>query len=227
MRILVIEDEHKIAQFVKTGLELETWTVDLAFDGEQGLDLATAENYDVIVLDLLLPIISGLDLLNILRKKEQNHTPVLVLTAKGSTDDKVECLNAGADDYLVKPFVFTELIARIRALSRRPLHQTNNVLKIDNLSLDSLKREVFRGKTKISFSKREYSLLEYLMKNKGVSKSKDQIIQNVWNYDDDILPNTVEVYISYLRQKIDKKFPKFTPLIHTVRGFGYKIDSNE
>lgn len=227
MRVLVIEDEHKIAQFVKTGLELETWTVDLAFDGEDGLDLATTENYDVIVLDLLLPKISGLEILNILRQKEQNHTPVLVLTAKGAADDKVECLNAGADDYLVKPFVFAELVARIRALSRRPLQQIDTTLKMGDLMLDTLKHEVFRGTSKVSLSKREYALLEYLMKSKGVSKNKHEIIQNVWSYEDNILPNTVEVYINYLREKIDKHFPDNTPLIRTVRGFGYKVDVHE
>jgi DNA-binding response OmpR family regulator len=227
MRILVIEDEHKIAQFVKTGLELETWTVDLAFDGEEGLDLATTENYDVIVLDLLLPKISGLEVLKTLRTKEQNHTPILVLTAKGATDDKVECLNSGADDYLVKPFVFAELVARIRALSRRPLQQINTTLKIGDLTLDTIKHEVIRGKIKVALSKREYSLLEYLMKSKGISKNKSEIIQNVWSYDDNVLPNTVEVYVNYLREKIDKHFPKNTPLIRTVRGFGYKVDIHE
>lgn len=227
MRILVIEDEHKIAQFVKTGLELETWTVDLAFDGEIGLDLATTEKYDVIVLDLLLPKISGLELLKTLRKDEQNHTPVLVLTAKGSTDDKVECLNAGADDCLVKPFVFAELIARIRALSRRPQQQIETKLKIDNLVLDTLRHEVYRGKKKILLSKREYLLLEFLIKHKGQAKSKDEIIQSVWSYDDDVLPNTVEVYINYLREKIDKPFANEKLIIKTVRGFGYKIDIDE
>lgn len=227
MRILVVEDEHKIAQFIKTGLELETWTVDLAFDGEEGLDLVTTENYDVIVLDLLLPKTSGLEVLKTLRVKEQNHTPILVLTAKGATDDKVECLNAGADDYLVKPFVFAELVARIRALSRRPLQQINTVLKIGDLTLDTIKHEVTRGKTKVALSKREYSLLEYLMKSKGISKNKSEIIQNVWSYDDNVLPNTVEVYVNYLREKIDKNFPQNTPLIRTVRGFGYKIDTHE
>jgi DNA-binding response OmpR family regulator len=226
MKILVVEDEHKIAQFIKTGLELESWSVDLAFDGEEGLDLASSESFDVIVLDLMLPKISGLELLSVLRKKGI-HTPVLVLTAKGATDDKVECLNAGADDYLIKPFVFAELVARVRALSRRPKQQTDGILKLGNLTLNTVRREVKRAKEKILLSKREYALLEYLLKYKGQVKSKDEIIQNIWSYEDDILPNTVEVYINYLREKVDKPFPSFKPLIHTVRGFGYKTDSHE
>ncbi len=226
MKILVVEDEHKIAQFIKTGLELESWSVDLAFDGEEGFDLASSEPYDVIIIDLMLPKIPGLELLRDLRKKDI-HTPILVLTAKGATDDKVECLNAGADDYLIKPFVFAELVARIRALSRRPKQQTDGVLKLGNLTLNTIKREVKRVKIKISLSKREYALLEFLLKHKGDVKNKDEIIQNIWSYEDDILPNTVEVYINYLREKIDKPFPSLKPLIHTVRGFGYKIDTHE
>lgn len=226
MKVLVVEDEHKIAQFIKTGLSLETWTIDLAFDGEEGLDLALTENYDVIILDLMLPKISGLDFLKQLRSSK-NHVPVLILTAKGEVDDKVECLNAGADDYLVKPFVFSELVARIRALSRRPQSQIDKILKYDNLVLDTIKHKVTRGGKVIRLSKTEYSLLEYLLKNKTQIKSKDEIIQNIWSYDDDILPNTVEVYVNYLRQKIDKSFTNFPPLIHTVRGYGYKIDKNE
>lgn len=226
MKVLVVEDEHKIAQFIKTGLSLETWTVDLAFDGEEGLDLALTEKYDVIVLDLMLPKIPGLDFLKQLRSSK-NHVPVLILTAKGEVDDKVECLNAGADDYLVKPFVFSELVARIRALSRRPQSQIDKILKYDNLVLNTIKHKVTRGGKVIRLSKTEYSLLEYLLKNKTQIKSKDEIIQNIWSYDDDILPNTVEVYVNYLRQKIDKSFTNFPPLIHTVRGYGYKIDKNE
>ncbi len=227
MRVLVIEDEHKIAQFIKTGLEIESWAVDLAFDGEAGLDLATTEKYDVLVIDLMLPKLSGIEIIHILRDKEHIHTPILILTAKGATGDKVECLNAGADDYLVKPFVFAELVARIRALSRRPLTQTEGVLQQSNLIVDTIRHEVSRNKKKITLSKREYSLLEFLLKHKGKVKSKDEIIQNVWSYEDDVLPNTVEVYINYLREKIDKPFPKSKSIIQTIRGFGYKVDNNE
>ena len=227
MRILVVEDEHKITQFIKTGLELESWAVDLAYDGEAGLDLAVSETYDVIVLDLMIPKISGFELISTLRRDEDIHTPILILTAKGATEDKVECLNAGADDYLIKPFIFAELIARIRALSRRPQKQTSSQFEIGNLFVDTITHEVKRAGRKIQLSKREFSLLEYLLKNLRKPKSKLEIIQNVWNYEDDILPNTVEVYINYLRKKIDKPFSINKPLIHTVRGFGYKIDTNE
>lgn len=227
MRILVVEDEHKIAQFIKTGLELESWAVDLAFDGEVGLDLAVTENYDVIVLDLMLPKISGIEICNLLRKKYNNHTPILILTAKGSPSDKISGFDSGADDYLVKPFVFSELVARIRSLSRRPQIRIDNELTIEDLKVDTLKRLVTRKNKKILLSKREFALLEFLLKNKGEVKTKDEIIQNVWSYDDDILPNTVEVYINYLRNKIDKPFPKDKKLLFTIRGFGYKIDTNE
>lgn len=227
MRILVVEDEHKIAQFIKTGLELESWAVDLAFDGETGLDLAVTENYDVVVLDLMLPKISGIEVCLALRKKYNIHTPILVLTAKGSPSNKVNGLDSGADDYLVKPFVFSELVARIRSLSRRPQTRIDNELTIAELKVDIIKKVVSRKGKKILLSKREFALLEFLLKNKGTIKTKDEIIQNVWSYDDDVLPNTVEVYISYLRNKIDKPFPKLKPLVYTIRGFGYKIDTNE
>ncbi len=225
MKILVVEDEHKIAQFMKTGLELESWSVDLAFDGEAGLDLAVTESYDVIILDLMLPKISGQEIINTLRNKEHIHTPILILTARGATDDKILCLNSGADDYLVKPFVFAELIARVRALSRRPRKQIETIYTLGTLYMDMPKHEVKRAGKIIHLSKREYALLEYLLKHKGEAKNKEEIIQNVWSYDDDILPNTVEVYVNYLREKIEKPFPKEKPLILTVRGYGYKIDT--
>lgn len=227
MKILIVEDEHKIAQFIKTGLELESWAVDLAFDGEEGLDLASTENYDVIVLDLMLPKIDGMQICKKLRNEEKIHTPILILTAKGSTSDKVDGLNSGADDYLVKPFVFAELVARVRALARRPVQQLDTAFSINNLVLDTKKREVTRNGKRIHLSKREYALLEFLLKNKGNIKNKEEIIQNVWSYDDDILPNNVEVYINYIRRKIDKDFPSETKLIYTVRGLGYKIDDHE
>lgn len=223
MRILVVEDEQKIASFIKTGLELETWAVDIASNGESGLDLATSESYDVIVLDLMLPKVSGVDVCRELRQTD-NHTPVLILTAKGATDDKVQCLNIGADDYLVKPFVFEELVARIRALSRRPAQQIRSIYKIKDLEMDTIKKQVTRDDTKINLSKREFALLEFLLKNAGTVKSKDEIVQNIWSYEDDILPNTVEVYVNYIREKIDKPFPNCKPLISTVRGHGYMID---
>ncbi len=222
MKILIVEDEHKIANSIKRGLEIENFTVDVAYDGEDGYDLASSEKYDCIVLDLMLPGLNGIEICNKLRA-EKNHTPILMLTALGETDDKVKGLNTGADDYMSKPFAFTELLARIRALSRRPQSVEETIITYDSLSLNTLNFEVKRANKVIGLSKKEYVLLEYLIKHKELVLSKDQIITNVWDYESDILPNTVEVYIGYLRNKIDRKFSKEKPLIHTIRGFGYKI----
>ena len=222
MRVLVVEDEHRIAHSLKKGLEQESYAVDLAYDGEYAYDLAATEDYDVIVLDLMLPKMSGLELCQQLRT-EQIHTPILMLTARGELDDKVKGLNNGADDYLVKPFAFAELLARIRALARRPKKQLNPILKIASLSLDTRNFEVFRSGKKIDLSKKEFSLLEYLMSHPNRVLSKEQIIAHVWDYESDVLPNTVEVYMGYLRNKIDKPFKKEKPLLKTIRGFGYKI----
>lgn len=223
MRILVIEDEHKIANSIKKGLEQESYAVDVAYDGEYGFDLAATEDYDLIILDLLLPKMDGIELCKKFRQEENVHTPILMLTAKGQLDDKVEGLNAGGDDYLVKPFAFAELLARIKALTRRPKDSLGVVLTIGDLSLNTLTYEVKRGNKKINLSKKEFALLEYLLRHKGKVLTKDQIINHVWDYDADVLPNTVEVYIGYLRNKVDKPFKKKLPLIHTIRGFGYKI----
>jgi len=223
MRILVVEDEVKIADSIKKGLEMETFAVDVAYDGESGFDLAASEDYDVIVLDLMLPGIDGLEICRKLREDEKVNTPILILTAKGQLNDKVDGLNTGADDYLVKPFEFEELIARINALTRRPKKVVGSKLTVDNLEVDLLNKEVRRSGKVLRLSRKEYSLLEYLLRNKGKTLSKDQIIENVWSFDDDVLPNTVEVYIGYLRNKINKPFPKDKPVIQTVRGFGYKI----
>jgi len=222
MRILVVEDEHKIANSIKKGLELEAFAVDVCYDGSAGFDLASTENYDVILLDLMLPEMSGMEICKKLRE-QKNHTPILMLTAKGSLDDRVSGLNSGADDYLVKPFAFQELLARIRALARRPKNQQNSVLSHDDLSLNTLTFEVKRGQAQINLSKKEFSLLEFLMRHPNQVVTKDQIISNVWNYDADVLPNTVEVYIGYLRNKIDRAFSKNIQLIQTLRGFGYKL----
>jgi DNA-binding response OmpR family regulator len=226
MKILVVEDEHKIANSIKKGLEQESYAVDVAYDGEVGFDLASAENYDAIILDLMLPKIDGITICKKLRE-ENIHTPILILTAKGELNDKVDGLNSGADDYLVKPFAFAELLARLRAMARRPKDTIGSVLKVDNLSLDTTSYEVKRDNKKIKLSRKEFTLLEYLMRHQGRVLSKDQIIGNVWNYDDDILPNTVEVYIGYLRNKIDKPFKEKLALIYTIRGFGYKIENNK
>jgi len=223
MRVLVVEDEHKIANSIKKGLEQEAYAVDVAYDGEYGFDLAATEDYDVIILDLLLPKMDGVTLCKKLRKEEDIHTPILMLTAKGQLNDKIEGLNSGADDYLVKPFAFAELLARIRALTRRPKQVLDNVLSCKDLTLNTLTFEVKRAGKQIRLTKKEFALLEYLLRHKGRTLTKDQIINHVWDYDADILPNTVEVYIGYLRNKIDRPFKNKPPLIHTVRGFGYKI----
>jgi len=222
MKVLVVEDEHKIANSIKKGLEQESYAVDLAYDGSDGYDLASAENYDVVILDLMLPRMSGMEICKKLRE-EGNHTPILILTARGELEDKVSGLNCGADDYLVKPFAFAELLARIRALTRRPKNSLGTILQIKDLTLNTLTYEVKRSGKKINLSRKEFALLEYLLRHPDKIVTKDQIINNVWDYDADILPNTVEVYLGYLREKIDREFPDNKPLIQTVRGFGYKI----
>lgn len=217
MRILVVEDEHKIANSIKKGLEQESFAVDVAYTGNEGYDLASSENYDLLILDVMLPEISGVEICAKLRA-ENNHTPILMLTARGQVADKVEGLNSGADDYLTKPFAFEELLARIKALSRRPKNSTGSTYTVSDLSLNTLTYEVKRGDKKINLSSKEFSLLEYLMRNAGQVLSKDSIIEHVWDYDADVLPNTVEVFVGYLRGKIGKP-----DLIKTLRGFGYKI----
>ncbi len=217
MRVLVIEDEHKIANSIKQGLEQENYAVDVAYDGFSGLDLAIGEEYDVIILDRLLPKIEGLEIIRELREK-QIHTPVLILTAKGQVSDRVEGLDSGADDYLVKPFAFTELLARIRALSRRPKNSLGAILRVSDIELNPQTFKVKRKNRKIELSNKEFSLLEYLMRHPGQIIKKDWIIAHVWNYDSDVLPNSVEVYIKHLRDKLGKP-----NLIQTIRGFGYRI----
>ena len=217
MRILVVEDEHKIANSIKRGFEQETWATDVSYDGTEGYDLASSEDYDVIVLDLMLPGMDGLEVCKKLRK-DGKHTPILMLTARGEISDKVEGLNSGADDYLTKPFAFEELLARVRALVRRPKETQNSELRVKNLVLNSNTFNVENNGREIELSRKEFALLEYLMRNAGRVVSKENIIAHVWDYEADILPNTVEVFIGYLRDKIGDN------LIKTVRGFGYKIE---
>lgn len=223
MRILIVEDEHKIANSIKKGLEQESYAVDVAYDGKYGYDLAATEDYDAIILDLMLPKKNGIEICRQLRQGNI-HTPILILTAKGQLREKVEGLNAGADDYLVKPFAFAELLARMRALTRRPKTSLGPILTTGDLSLNSLTFEVSRADKLVKLSKKEYALLEYLLRNKGQVLTKEQIISHVWNFDADVLPNAVEVYIGYLRNKIERPFKKSPLLIKTVRGFGYKIE---
>ncbi len=223
MRILLIEDEHKIANSIKKGLEQESYAVDVAYDGTKGYDYASTEEYDAIVLDRLLPGIDGLTICKKLRASSI-HTPILMLTARGEISERVEGLNSGADDYLSKPFAFIELLARIRALIRRPKSSLGSHLQVADLILNPVTYRVERDGIVISLSNKEFSLLEYLMRHKGTIIKKDQIINHVWSYDADVLPNSVEVYITHLRNKIDKPFPNSKNLISTIRGFGYKIE---
>lgn len=222
MRVLVVEDEHKIANAIKKGLEGESYAVDVAYDADEGLSSALTGEHDIIILDRMLPgLIEGIDICKEIRA-EGIHTPVILLTAKDKVADRVSGLNSGADDYLVKPFAFEELLARIRALLRRPQDTLASELRIDDLVLDTVNFTISRGGLGINLSTKEYALLEYLMRNQNRVLSKANIIAHVWNFDADVLENTVEVYIGYLRNKIDKPF-KGPALLQTVRGFGYKL----
>jgi len=222
MRILIIEDEHKIAQALKKALQQENYAVDVSYDGDDGYAMATTEPYDLAIIDRMIPgEYDGLGIVKAMRKAKI-HTPVLLLTAKGTIADRTTGLDAGADDYLVKPFALEELLARVRALLRRPIEVQQTVLTAGDLSLNTVTCEVKRGDKVISLTGKEFALLEYLLRNQGRPNSKDTIISHVWDYNADVLPNTVEVYMKYLRQKIDDPFDK--PLLQTIRGFGYKID---
>lgn len=220
MRILVVEDEVKIAKVITAALKREHHAVDMVHDGEEGFAMASSEPYDLLILDRMLPGLSGTDIVSKLRA-EQHSVPVLLLTALGTTDDKTFGLDAGADDYLVKPFAIDELLARVRALLRRPPVTEHTVLRVADLWLDRQQKQVHRGKEAITLTGKEYALLEYLMQHSGQVLSKDTLIAHVWDFDADILPNNVEAYIKQLRKKVDKPFKK--PLIQTVRGFGYKV----
>lgn len=220
MKLLLVEDEHKIANSIKQGLELENFVVDMAHTGTLGLDLALSEKKDVIILDRLLPGLEGIEIIRSLRNSNI-HTPIILLTAKGQIEDKVEGLNAGADDYIIKPFSFSELLARIKAVARRPEKALGSELSIEDLTLDTEKFMVTRAGKEIQLSSKEFMLLEFLLRHPNQTIKKDQIIRQVWDYDADVLPNSVEVYIKHLRDKIDKNHSK--KLIKTIRGFGYKI----
>lgn len=225
MRVLVIEDEHKIARALKKALEQETYAVDVAYDGDEGYAMATTEPYDVAVIDRMLPgQHDGISIIKAMRDAKI-HTPVLLLTALGSVSDRTTGLDSGADDYLVKPFALEELLARVRALLRRPAEQHATILTAGDLSLNTVTFEVKRADTLIQLTGKEFALLEFLMRNQNRPLPKSTIISHVWDYDADVLPNTVEVYIKYIRNKVDQPFDK--PLIHTIRGFGYKLQADE
>jgi len=225
MKLLIVEDEQKIASALKRGLEAERYVVDIANDGHSGLKLISSQNYDALVLDLMLPGLSGNE---ILEKMQENAitTPTIVLTARESISDKLQSFNLGASDYLTKPFAFSELLARLHVITARgkqPNNGTTKMLKVDNLELDPTSKIVMRGGVPIELSAKEYNLLEYLMRHPGAVFSGAQIIDHVWSYDYDGFSNVVAVYIRYIRNKVDRAFPEDKQLISTIKGLGYKI----
>ncbi len=224
MKILIVEDEKRVAGYIKKGLEMKSYVVDAVFDGQEGLDFALSEDYDLIILDWMLPHLSGKQILEKVREADK-QTPILMLTAKTATKSIVEGLDNGADDYLPKPFSFKELTARVRALTRRSREPAETVLTAGDLQLNTTTYQVKRKDKEIDLSKREFALLEFLLRHCGQVFSKEELAEKVWSFDSDILPNTVQVYIGYLRKKIDKPFKDSPSLIKTVRGFGYKLES--
>lgn len=220
MRILVIEDEKKVADFIGNGLAEEGYAVDSAHDGEQGYFMATTNEYDVILLDLMLPKMDGVTLCTKLRI-EENNTPILMLTAKDAIKDKVKGLDAGADDYLTKPFAFEELLARIRSLLRKKYLNQKTRFQVEDLVLDTITHTATRAGKEIVLSVKEYALLEYLMRNAGSVVTRTMIAEHVWDINFDTFTNVIDVYISYLRNKVDRGHN--TRLIHTVRGRGYVL----
>ncbi|MCA9341827.1 response regulator transcription factor [Candidatus Saccharibacteria bacterium] len=222
MRLLIVEDDERIANAIREGLTQEGYAVDVAYDGDEGYRTALADEYDAMILDVMMPGMSGIEVCKALRQ-EGNRSPVLLLTAKTENSDIVEGLDAGADDYLAKPFSFDVLLARIRALLRRPKESLDPIMTVDNLTLDLNRRIATRDGQDLNLSSKEFAILEYLLRNRNHIISKEKIIAHVWDFDSDVLPNTVEVFITYLRNKIDKPFKKGRPIIETIRGFGYVI----
>ena len=220
MRVLVVEDETKVGSFIKRALEEESYAVDLCEDGAQGLDLALTGSYDLIMIDLMLPGLPGMEVLTRLRK-EKIQTPVLILTAQSKVDQRVKGLDAGADDYLTKPFAIDELLARVRALLRRGTAEASGTLQIDDLILNPATREVTRGGQRIDLTVKEYALLEYFMRHAGRVLTRPMISDHVWNQDFDTFTTVSDVYVNYLRNKIDRG--RARKLIHTIRGSGYML----
>jgi len=227
MRLLVVEDEARIAAAIKRALELQRYAVDIVDDADSGLAAAVDPDYDLVILDRMLP--GSMDGIAVCQEVRQQGvaTPIIMLTALGEVDDRVDGLQAGADDYLQKPFAMKELIARVQTLLRRPRHTLGTTLTADDLTYDPVTFVVTRGGKRLTLSAKEVKLLEYLLYNQGQVLSKDKIITHVWNDDTIIVPNTVEVYMGYLRRKIDTAFPDKPPLIHTVRGFGYRLGARK
>ena len=220
MRLLVVEDERKVSSFIRKGLEEEGYAVDVAFDGKAGLQMAMDRVHDLIVLDINLPGMDGLSVLHELRRGRVS-TPVLLLTVRANIEDKVLGLDAGADDYLTKPFAFQELVARIRALLRRQTEAKLPVLRFADLTLDPARHMVFRGDRKIELTAKEYALLDYFIRNPGRVLTRAMIASHVWDYDFDSMTNVIDVYVNYLRRKIDSD--REHKLIHTIRGAGYVL----
>ena len=220
MRILVAEDERDLNEILCIKLRSEDYFVDGCFDGEEALDYLASVEYDAVILDIMMPKRNGLQVVEQLRR-QGDHTPVLFLTARDSIDDRVTGLDAGADDYLVKPFAFDELLARLRVMTRKRGGERSNLFTIDDLTLDIRSKRVERGGVELKLSAKEYALLEYLIRNKGVVLSRIQIEENIWGFDYEGSSNIVDVYIRYLRRKIDKDHP--VKLIHTIRGSGYVL----
>ena len=223
MRLIVVEDEKRIADFLARGLESAGYTVDLAGDGAAGLELIHQTNYDLVILDMMLPDMDGLVVLEKIRNR-QTSPPVLILSARGGVDDRVRGLELGGDDYLTKPFAFVELLARVRVLLRRG-QPTPERLQVGDLVLDCIRRKVHRGSEQIDLAPKEFSILEYLMRSKGRPVSRTMIVEHVWDMDYDGLTNIVDVYIRHLRAKVDDRHTE--KLIHTVRGVGYMVDTTE
>ena len=220
MRLLVVEDEKKLNELITKKLEKEYYGVDSCFDGEEAVRYVEGTEYDAIILDIMLPKLDGFEVIKRIRAKK-NKVPILLLTARDNIDDKVKGLDYGADDYLVKPFIFEELMARIRVLLRRNSGNADNVVTIANLKVDLDAKTVFRDDLLIKLSGREYSILEYLIRNKGKILSRERIEDHIWNYEYEGGTNVIDVYIRYLRKKIDDSYtPK---LIHTIRGLGYVL----
>ncbi len=221
MRILVVEDEKTLADAIKKGLVHERFAVDVFYDGKKGYDQAAVEEYDCLILDIMLPSMNVIEICTKLRS-EKNNTPILMLTAKDTTEDTIAGLDSGADDYLIKPFSFDELLARLRALTRRN-NQKAPILSVDSLTLDPISHIVKRSGKEIILTSKEYALLEYCMRHPGHILSREQIISHVWDYSENLMSNIIDVLIKRLRAKIDKAFPKQKKLFITVRGIGYKI----
>jgi heavy metal response regulator len=222
MRILVVEDEGKIADFIRKGLSEQGFAVDVAGDGDEALDWVDVANFDVIVLDIMLPVRDGIEVCRTLRQRGQ-RTPILMLTARAAVEDRVRGLDSGADDYLVKPFAFAELLARIRALTRREPAVAGSVLHVGDLMLNTATREAARDGTDIVLTTKEYALLEYLMRHPNQVLTRTMIAEHVWSYDFDNVTNVIDVHVRNLRRKIDAPFA--AKLIHTVRGAGYRISA--